>query len=912
MKKLSKEAESRVLTALESVADAVNEGTSPNDAIVKAASEHDIPAGHINLMVSAYNTGRTGKQRMAAESPFDKAATFELADQQDIMGRLYPTNVKSAAQKRDETIVDDEYAHAPVFAQRKEAAHVAARKIDWKMVDTPPEPYAGESYTAIKKAIHSVEFDKRRFEECRREVARAKDLLTSNFEKLSNYFRTPGGVSFDDACDAVEIQHGGMGRAILNQLSRTVPQFSKEAKHNCSAIHPSSTHEQWMEDKKKKRQEKSAGLVEVQPNQAPWKWIRESIKLAADIHDKQRTLHELAQHVTKKAEDRIRPFSPRQGRSVLDLPLPTTNEKQAEAAQPADQTPRHDCNKVHPGMKHEEWKASLEKKASMAPLYGAGAGLAAGGALHYLKNKDKEEDERSSLLGDLALGGAVGLGGGVAYDAGAAGIGKGKPEPSVTTKTTHYGPDGKSTPDNKPYKKLVVPPTTGDYAGVDKDQAALLEAQGIVERDPPPDAPPAGPELIDYEGQLTEEARASGVLDTPPAASQDALARPPYGPAPEFKPSSPDLSDEEWLTEHGQHQDAQPETDPGFSVGPKAPTDPKGQYQQYVDIQNSPGVAQSSDLGPLKYEDWLKMKRYHHEKRVGPGGMMTMEYRPQDNQEFFRTDDAGNPIGDHNSQWQLPEMQKQNSVHEKQAGAASIFALSHLLKGVQSGAEAGHSAQEEAVNDYIEELDDPAHQEELKRIVVRAQLENMMANDPIISQEDPNMVTEAYNEIVQLAPRAADSPLLMRNLIRQHLAGVEGGGGIMDPRDIGANIIGNEKDLADAAKFDEKSIHAPGLAAGSRNMNQGRDALQAQEEGSLRSNLSDASKRITGVGQAAGNVIGKGVGLGKATGSKLKEMATAEGGGSIFSPGAPKGPERALQQQRWDSQSRELRDKQNR
>ena len=49
MKKLSKEAESRILTALESVADSVNDGSTPTDAIVKAASDHSIPAGHVNL-----------------------------------------------------------------------------------------------------------------------------------------------------------------------------------------------------------------------------------------------------------------------------------------------------------------------------------------------------------------------------------------------------------------------------------------------------------------------------------------------------------------------------------------------------------------------------------------------------------------------------------------------------------------------------------------------------------------------------------------------------------------------------------------------------------------------------------------------------------------------------------------------
>ena len=78
MKRLSKEAESQVLDALGSVADLVNELDEPNDAIIKAAKEFNIPAGHVNLMVTAYNTGRTNKQRMAADDPQEKAASFNF------------------------------------------------------------------------------------------------------------------------------------------------------------------------------------------------------------------------------------------------------------------------------------------------------------------------------------------------------------------------------------------------------------------------------------------------------------------------------------------------------------------------------------------------------------------------------------------------------------------------------------------------------------------------------------------------------------------------------------------------------------------------------------------------------------------------------------------------------------------
>jgi hypothetical protein len=679
MKKLSKDAETRILTALESVADSVNEGISPNDAIVKAASAHDIPAGHVNLMVSAYNTGRTGKQRMAAESPFDKAATFELANHSDIMGRLYPTQVKSAAQKRDETIIDDEYAQAPVFAHHKKAAQVAARKVNWQLVDTAPEPYPGEAHTPIKRAFHSTEFDKRRFEACRREVSCAKDLLSASLEKLANYFRTPGGVSFDDVCDAVEIQHGGMGKAILNQISRTVPQLSKEAKHNCSAIHPDATHEKWMALKKKKRQEKSAGILEVQPTQAPWVWVRESIKLASDVHEKQKELDSLSQHVVKSAEARLRPFSPRQGRSVLGLPLPTTNEKQS----------------------------------SMAPLYGAGAGLAGGGALHYLRNKDKDEDEeRSSLLGDLAMGGAVGLGGGLAYDAFTG--------PAEVNPTGNVEPDDDRHPGGRGPRGMGAGMSYGDLY---TDEAGNEYGEPVKD--------PVTGNLI--RGEMMPK---DGPSDSEIAAAEEEFKEGPFGQA------------------------------------------------------------------AHNFGQWL----------------------------------GNRPAG--------------GSV--KKSGVGSVYALSHLFGNATRGMQTQGAAQELAVQDYLEELDDPSHAADLKRIHVRAQLESMMANDPVLSLEDPAMIAEAYNEIVQLSPSAADSPLMMRNLLRQHMSTQEGGGGIMDPRDIGANIIDNEKSLLEIQRPNRDQVtSAPGRGAGMEGKNQVSDLARQQTEEDAQSMLqkhwspvSDAPERF--------------------------------------------------------------------
>ncbi len=491
MKKLSKEAEAQVLDALSMVADVVNDGSHPNDAIVKAAQEHGIPAGHIGLMVAAYNTGRTGKQRMAGGTPLEKAATFDMADSQVIMGQLFPATVKSAAQVRQETAVDVGYSRPPAFARRKAAAQVTKRQIDWKLVDSSPESYASED-TAAKRAFDEGVYSKRRYEDCRREVAHAGDQLRAGLEKISNYFRTPGGVSYDDACDIVEIQYGGFGRAVMNQVSRDVPQLSKEAGHVCKMVHPESTHERWLADEKKKRQEKSAELVQIEPTADPWVTIRDCIKVARVLHDKKRDLDELSRHLDKKAMETLRPFVP--------------------------------------------------------------------------------GDHQTSVL-------------------------------------------------------------------------AGLSSEKVIAKD---------------------------------------------------------------------------------------------------------DMLEKSALG-------------------------------------------------------LP----------------TAIATNALLTGITARGQARQVQHEDDVGDYVEELDDPVHAERLRAIRVRAQLEGIIANDPVISTHDPEDVMTAYNEIVSLTPRAADQVLLMRNLLRQHLEGQ----GAIDPYDVQQNILGAEKALKDTEQHEQSLLRAPGSMAGEPGAEGGKSRL---------------------------------------------------------------------------------------
>jgi hypothetical protein len=122
MKSLSAADESRVMAAIEKTADYVNGGLTPNDAIIKAAEEAQIPPGHVNLMVHAYNTGRTARQRQVGDTALEKAADFPLADAGVVLEALYPSQVKTAAQTVREHVLSPEYQLSPRGMLERRAA----------------------------------------------------------------------------------------------------------------------------------------------------------------------------------------------------------------------------------------------------------------------------------------------------------------------------------------------------------------------------------------------------------------------------------------------------------------------------------------------------------------------------------------------------------------------------------------------------------------------------------------------------------------------------------------------------------------------------------------------------------------------------------------------------------------------
>ena len=78
----------------------------------------------------------------------------------------------------------------------------------------------------------------------------------------------------------------------------------------------------------------------------------------------------------------------------------------------------------------------------------------------------------------------------------------------------------------------------------------------------------------------------------------------------------------------------------------------------------------------------------------------------------------------------------------------------------------------ELVDDQWLELENPEYTNELRSIRVRAWLNSIMSDpENPISGHDPDEVMSAYNELAQLAPRAAEQPAVMQPLLARRLEG---------------------------------------------------------------------------------------------------------------------------------------------
>lgn len=236
MNRITPATERKLMAVIEKTAELVSDGMSPNDAVVKAATDSSLRPSEISLVVHAYNTGRTSRQRADGSDVFQKSAEFPLADASTVLERMYPTTVKTASVQRRETIVSPEYSYSPLpMLERKARWDKKAQVADWRTMHgqkiEPPPPLPVDPDHQFRVAASNIDRLKRAAEESRRQASSAFDQLGDAFMSLTSYFRRPDAKPLPVVKEAVILLHGDKGEQLMDQLVKVTPSLTKLANH---------------------------------------------------------------------------------------------------------------------------------------------------------------------------------------------------------------------------------------------------------------------------------------------------------------------------------------------------------------------------------------------------------------------------------------------------------------------------------------------------------------------------------------------------------------------------------------------------------------------------------------------------------------------------------------------------------
>jgi len=223
--KLSRQDQSRLLTALDEISDLLENGSSPNDAVVKVAQEHKIPAGHVRPLIHALNTGRANFHRKTAESVLEKASSISLADPDIILERLYPSQHKSAATYHQQRVIAVDYDLPPPSLTPSPALCKQASDIT---TQTPPA-YPREDTRDARRIFSALQDFDRLCTEKEITLTDCQRKLASCYQEVDALVRRNGLTCWSEVRANLEAGFGAPARMVCQHLERDYPQLQKQA-----------------------------------------------------------------------------------------------------------------------------------------------------------------------------------------------------------------------------------------------------------------------------------------------------------------------------------------------------------------------------------------------------------------------------------------------------------------------------------------------------------------------------------------------------------------------------------------------------------------------------------------------------------------------------------------------------------
>jgi hypothetical protein len=227
-KRITKEAEEKILRGAEKMIDLVENGSSPDAALTKVAESDDYTPGHIRLMAQAFNTGKVNYHRKSSNALLDKIASFPLADSSYAISKLYPDHVKSAATVYRTEAVSEEYSSPPSFL--KEAEHMEKVAFALPPMVSGYIPIPRDTDRLHARAYSLVNALEKEKEEKRALASHARDKFAKAIKDLDYYFELSGRpTSYPVTYENASLLWGKQAESLLKAAAIVNSSLSKEA-----------------------------------------------------------------------------------------------------------------------------------------------------------------------------------------------------------------------------------------------------------------------------------------------------------------------------------------------------------------------------------------------------------------------------------------------------------------------------------------------------------------------------------------------------------------------------------------------------------------------------------------------------------------------------------------------------------
>lgn len=218
MKTLSKEAENKILEAIQDICEYVNDGMHPTAATIKVAEEHSLTPNFIQLACTGYNTGATTFQREKAAGILEKMAEFPLVDTSAVLAHLYPSKPVTSGVLKEASAVSSEYSKAPKSNKLNPLKVAYAEKIaSTKLPMNHKATALTDPNSRMKRAYNQSIALKRSLANKRAQYAGAQDDLLSKLGQVADTVRR-SGVDIGSWEAAAVARNGAAGKAVFDYV----------------------------------------------------------------------------------------------------------------------------------------------------------------------------------------------------------------------------------------------------------------------------------------------------------------------------------------------------------------------------------------------------------------------------------------------------------------------------------------------------------------------------------------------------------------------------------------------------------------------------------------------------------------------------------------------------------------------